>query len=109
MFTYDQAVNNQSIGSDLMSYISISVSLNILLTLMIVIRLILHTRNIRNAMGISGIGGLCKAVATMLIESCALYAVNSLLVIIPVAADSDVMNIFFPVLAETQVCTFPWP
>ena len=54
-------------------YFSISLSLNVLLTLMIVIRLILHTRNIRAAMGIAGSGRLSKAIVTMLIESCALY------------------------------------
>ena len=49
---------------------SISISLNVLLTLMIVTRLVLHGRDIRTSMGIAGIGGLCRAVITMLIESC---------------------------------------
>ena len=96
-------------SNEIVSYLSISVSFNVLLTLMIVIRLILHVRNIRGAMGISGIGGMCNAITTMLIESCALYAVNSLLVIIPVAVNNYVMNTFLPILAETQVRTFPRP
>ena len=92
-------------GSYILSYLSISTSLNVLLTLMIVIRLILHTRNIRNAMGIGGIGGLCKAISTMLIESYALYAVTLLLVIIPLAIQNYAMDIF-PILAKTQVRAF---
>ena len=105
VFTYNETITPSN-GSYILSYLSISTSLNVLLTLMIVIRLILHTRNIRNAMGIGGIGGLCKAISTMLIESCALYAVTSLLVIIPLAIQNYAMDIFFPILAETQVRAF---
>ena len=87
-------------------YLSISISLNILLTLIIIIRLILHTRNIRTAMGITGIGGLSKAIVTMLIESCALYTINSLLVIVSwVTGYNDVVT-FVPFLAQTQVRAF---
>ena len=87
-------------------YFSISLSLNVLLTLMIVIRLILHTRSVRTAMGISGIGGLSNAIITMLIESCALYAVSSLLVLGPWSAVNSSVEIFLPILAETQVRIF---
>ena len=85
-------------------YFSISLSLNVLLTLMIVIRLILHTRDIRASMGGTGIGGLYKVIVTMLIESSALYAVNSLLVLGPSSAGNSASDIFIPILAETQVC-----
>jgi len=89
-------------------YFSISLSLNVLLTLMIVVRLVLHGRNVRAATGSPvGISGLYKTVATMLIESSALFAVSSLLVIGPMAAGSSaISNAFFPVLAETQVRPF---
>ena len=99
-------------------YLSISVSLNVLLTLMIVIRLVLHGRNIRAATGSQvGISGLYKAISTMLIESCALFAMSSLVVVALVRAGnmyrmniyypgSYVVNIFFPILAETQVRAF---
>ena len=91
-------------------YTSISVSLNIILTLIIVIRLMLHGRNIRAATGSpAGAGGLYKAVATMLIESCALYAVNSLLLIGLWAADSAATGIFLPTLCEIQVRAFLQP
>ena len=101
-------------------YLSISVSLNVLLTLMIIIRLILHGRQIRAAAGSAfGITGLYKTVSTMLIESCALFAVCSLVVIVALAVYQNSINpavflpgnymvdIFFPILAETQVRTFP--
>ena len=101
-------------------YLSISVSLNVLLTLMIVIRLVLHGRNIRAATGsAAGISGLYNAVSTMLIESCALFAVTSLVVVgaLAWARNEDrpqfyhpgtyVVDIFFPILAEAQVCIFP--
>jgi len=88
-------------------YFSIAISLNILLTLMIIIRLVLHSRNVHAATGSpAGISGLYKTVVTMLIESSALYAVSSLLVIGPMAARGLAVNLFFPILAETQVCTF---
>ena len=71
---------------------------------MIVIRLVLHSRNIRNAIGApTGTTGLCKAVVTMLVESCALYAVNFLLFIGAWGAQSHVSDIFFPLLAVAQV------
>ena len=92
-------------------YLEVSVSLNVLLTSMIVLRLALHDRSVRAAMGTPGrIGGLYKAIVTMLIESCALYAVASLLVIGPAnARDISTAAIFLPILAQTQVRTFLWP
>lgn len=86
-------------------FFAISPSLNIILTLMIVIRLILHGRNIRDAMGSSAktTGGLYKTVATILIESCALYTASFILFIGPWGSGSSVANVFFPVVAETQV------
>ena len=42
------------------TYLSISLSLNVLLTLIIVIRLIVHARNTRAALGMAGIGGISK-------------------------------------------------
>ena len=85
-------------------YLLISILLNILLTLMIVTRLILHVRVIRTAMGgPDKISGLYKAIVTMLIESSALYAVSSLLVIGSWVAGEQASIIFFPLLAQTQV------
>ena len=89
-------------------YLSISVSLNVLLTLMIVIRLVLHGRNVRTATGSpAGIGGLYNTIATMLIESSALYAVTSLLVICPSFTGSYAEDVFYPILVEIQVRVSP--
>jgi len=103
-------------------YLSISVSLNVLLTLMIVIRLVLHGREIRAATGSgAGISGLYKSVSTMLIESCALFAVTSLVVVVALVRARNewdpkiyypgtyVVDIFFQILAEIQVRAFPQP
>ena len=90
-----------------LAYLSISLSLNVLLTLMIVIRLTLHARNTRAAMGMTGSGGFCQAIVTTLVESCAFYAVSSLLVIGPWGARSYSTNVFMPILTHTQVCAFP--
>ena len=88
-------------------YFSISISLNILLTLMIVTRLVLHNREIRTAVGApSGLTGLYKAIITVLVESSALYAVNSLLFVGPWGAKNHAGDIFLAILAETQVCAF---
>jgi len=89
-----------------LSYLSISLSLNVLLTLMIVIRLVLHSRNIRAAIGApSGLTGLYKAVVTMLIESSAIYAVSSLLYLGFWGSRSYVAEVFSAIPTETQVRT----
>ena len=90
-------------------YFFISLSLNIALTLMIAIRLVLYTSPVRTAVGIAGIGRLCKTIITMFIESCALYAVSLLLYIGPWMAGNGVATAFLPILAEIQVRAFLRP
>ena len=83
---------------------SISLVLNLLM-LLIVIRLGLHHRNVRNVMGgAAGADGLYKAVITILIESFSLYAVNFLLYTGPWIAGNFAQYIFLPILSQTQVC-----
>ena len=85
-------------------YFSLTVSLNVLLTLIIVGRLILHGRNIRRALGTpTRTSGLYGAVITILVESSAIYAVTSLLFIGPWIAKNRASDIFLPILAEVQV------
>ena len=88
-------------------YISISISLDLLLTFMIAVRLVVYVRNTRTAMGIVGIGGLCKAIVTMLVESSVIYAVTSLLFLVPWTAGNPTANIFLPILGHAQVRSFP--
>ena len=88
-------------------HVSISVSLNILLTLMITTRLLLHGRNIRAATGCpAGTSRLYKIIATMFIESSALFSVNVLLMIGLWAAGSGATDLFPAIVAETQVRSF---
>ena len=103
---YDAKLTNSTVWSSL-SYLSISLSLNVILTLMIVIRLTLHIRRIRTTMWISGIGESSKAIITMLVESGALFAVSLLLVLGTWGANNYVAESFFPILSETQVRAFP--
>ena len=87
-------------------YLSISISLNVILTLMIATRLILHSRNAGAAMGSpGGVCGWYKTTITTLVESSALYAVSSLLVV--AQARSGISNTFIPILCQTQVCASP--
>ena len=73
---------------------------------MIVIRIVLHTRSTRAALGITGIGGLCTAIITMFIESCALYAMSVLPIIGSWAAGSPVEDLFASILTQIQVRAF---
>src|SRR5258708_2729544 len=83
---------------------SISVSLDVLLTLMIVARVVLLSREIRKAMNAPfRISGLYKAVITILGESCALYAITFLFWIGTWAANNPIQYFLFPILAQTQV------
>ena len=109
----DCSIWNSGAMSFGLPYFSISVSLNILLTLMIVARLALHITGIRNIMGpparASRLYQAIKAIVIVLAESSALYAVNSLLFIGLWGAGSHVADIFLPILAETQVSAFSPP
>ena len=91
-------------------YYGISFALNALLTLMIITRLLLHSRNIRNAMGTADkASGLHKAVVTMLVESAAPYAAVFLIFIGTWSSGNAAQFIFLPVLAEAQVrAPFPY-
>ena len=86
------------------AYYSISLSLDVLLTLMIVARVALHSMEFRNAMGsLVRSNKVYKALATILVESCALYTVSYLLFLGPWASSSPVCDAFFPMLAANQV------
>ena len=87
-------------------YFSISLSLNVILTLMIVVRLILHARGVRAVMGETGSGGLCKAIVTMFIESFAINAVTSVLVLGVIGGGNGSLPFFTSILPETQVRAF---
>ena len=91
------------------SDMSIWILPNVLLTLMIVTRLILHRRNFRKAIGASDRSdGLYAAIVAMLIESCALCSITYILRFVP---SPWVGEIFSGTLGSVQVrafSTFPW-
>lgn len=85
-------------------FYSISLSLNIILTFMIAIRIFLLARKVCPVLGSQAkISGLHRVIIAMLVESCALYAAASLLVIVPLAAGSMTAVLFIPILSEIQV------
>jgi hypothetical protein len=89
------------------SYYSISLALNVTLTSMIIIRVILHRRVLRRALGASdGFSGLYTAIAIMIIESYALYAVALLSYTVAWAINSWVTGIFSRALGAIQVRSF---
>ena len=87
------------------AYLSVSFTVNILLTLMIIARLVLHSRNIRSATRAqTGAGGdVYKAIVTMFVESSALYAASLLPIICLWVVSSPVINTFLPAIAGIQV------
>ena len=81
---------------------------------MLITRLVLHSKNIRRAMGDQGGAiGLYKQIITMLVESGALYTASFVLLIGSLAAPDGptvVENITFQILPEVQVRhVFPLP
>ena len=100
-FTHDHSTSTVHRA---LSYYIISLSLDVLLTLMIAIRLVLCSRNIRKATGASvGASGVYKTIVTTLVESSALLAVAFLLYIGTWAAGTYVMFAFVPILSWVQV------
>ena len=96
------------------AYYPIALSLNALLTLMLITRLVLHRKNIRRAMGDqAGTSGTYKKIVTMLVESGALYAASLALVAGSWASGNDGDRVRLAtdqILPEVQVRTvFPLP
>ena len=105
LVTYHQAAepldNIIDFGTPLFA---ISLSLNILLTSMIVVRLVRHMRDIQGAIGpLVKPNRLYGVIITILVESCALYVVSFVLFIGPWGAGDGTQLIFFPILAQVQV------
>lgn len=83
-------------------YWSLSISLNIIVTLLIVGRLMMLRRNIRAALGEEH-AIKYTGVAAMLVESAALYTITSTIFIITYARNSYVQNLVLPVLCSVMV------
>jgi len=85
-----------------LAYFTITLSLNVILTLLIVVRLLIHRRRVRKHLGPEHATHY-TSIASMLIESSALYSLFSLLFLVSFAVRSFAQNLFLPVLAEIQV------
>jgi len=82
-------------------YFTTSVALNVLLTFLISFKLIQHNQMLVEAT--STTTNLYKNVVTMLVESCALYALFSILFIGTYAAGNYASDLFLPILSQVQI------
>ena len=83
-------------------YFSLAISLNIILTLLIVGRLLYLSRPVREVLGPAH-AGTYTSVAAMMIESAAPYSIVSIIFIITYGRDSNVQNLILPVLSQIMV------
>ncbi|KAJ6631197.1 hypothetical protein B0H10DRAFT_1773766 [Mycena sp. CBHHK59/15] len=83
-------------------YMSISLALNILVTIAIVARLFLYRRRISNAFGIEH-GSQYTSIAAMLVESAAIYSAFSILFLVPFGMNSALSQLFLQALSEIQI------
>ena len=81
-------------------YFTISVALNVVLTLIICFRLLWHSRVYSMASPSKGSYG---QIIAMLVESCALYALFSVLFIGTYASGNYMSSLFLPILSQVQV------
>jgi len=82
---------------------SISMGLNVILTIFIVGRLLYARYRIKSSLG-SRYGQNYLSVASMLVESAALYSIWALVFLITYARGSAAQNILLPPLGQIQVC-----
>ncbi|KAF5348728.1 hypothetical protein D9758_006797 [Tetrapyrgos nigripes] len=94
-FFSEQSVN---IGT---AFWSISMGLNIILTVLIVVRLLLSRYRVRNTIG-PRYGQNYISIISMLIESAALYSIWALVFLITYARGSAAQNILLPPLGQIQ-------
>ena len=92
------------------SYYAICLAFNLLVTLMIVTKLILHRKNLQHAIGTSNAATrVYTTIVTMLVESYALYAITLLSVVVTSALQSVGVYVTGKILTNVQVCTiFPF-
>ncbi|KAF7305424.1 hypothetical protein HMN09_00794800 [Mycena chlorophos] len=84
------------------AYWSLSIALNILLTVLITARILVIRRRIKRSLGLQHAQRYFSAIA-MLVESASLYAAFGLVFIVAYAKGSEVQNWIFPPLGQVQV------
>jgi hypothetical protein len=109
MFIYESSSPNSNVFAQGavdfgLPYFALSTSLNVLLTLLISIRLMLHQYRVKGTSKIGGRRNLpYNAIVAMLVESSALYSIFSLLFLGTYAAGNSASAIFLPILSQTQI------
>ncbi|EIM80872.1 uncharacterized protein STEHIDRAFT_142727 [Stereum hirsutum FP-91666 SS1] len=83
-------------------FFSLSLSLNIILTIAITLRLLVFRRNIVSAMGTSH-GSQYASIAAMIVESDAIFSTFSLLFLVPFAMNNPLNEVFFQALSGVQI------
>ncbi|KAJ7641561.1 hypothetical protein FB45DRAFT_825857 [Roridomyces roridus] len=85
-------------------YYSLSAGLNVLITFMILFRLSLYRRSLQDTLGREQAASLPVAsISAMLTESSLLYAVASILFLVPYGLESSLSNLFIPILIQAQL------
>ncbi|KAF9224916.1 hypothetical protein BS17DRAFT_879697 [Gyrodon lividus] len=88
--------------SFLFPYISVSLAINILISILTVTRLLYHRARISRVLG-PGHGMIYATGAAMIVESASVYSICSLLYLIPYGARSQLANSFMQILGEAQI------
>lgn len=86
-----------------LTYYVISIAINILLTLLIAGRLLLHRQRMVSILGAQH-AGVYVSIATIIIESAILYSAFALPFFITLGLDTPVSNTFLNCLNSVQVC-----
>lgn len=84
------------------AYLAISLSVNIILTILIAIRLLLYRRTIMASMP-DDRGSDYTSLATIIIESASLYSVFALIFLITYAVNNPINSVFLTVASSSQV------
>ena len=84
-------------------YYSMSLALNILVTILIVIQLLIYRNRISKVLG-KAHGAEYASVAAMIVESAAMYSSFALLFLVPFALNHPLSQIFIQSLPPVQVC-----
>ncbi|KIJ16443.1 hypothetical protein PAXINDRAFT_75571 [Paxillus involutus ATCC 200175] len=88
--------------SFLFPYISVSLAINIFVSILTVSRLMYHRARVSRALG-AGHGTIYASFAAMIVESASVYSISSLLYLIPYAVNSPLANSFMQILGEAQI------
>jgi hypothetical protein len=84
------------------SYQAISLSVNVILTILITIRLLMHRRTIMNSLP-EDHAKQYISLATIIVESAALYSVFAVIFLITYAVNNPINQIFLSVASSSQV------